>query len=216
MGVLDLAAFRAAPLTRQPFEYLVLPGFIKSAALEAIHAGFPHVDRPGSFPLSEVGFGPGFKQLIDELKGPEMRAAFEDKFGIDLNGRPTMTTVRGCCSSKDGKIHTDALSKIITVLIYMNPKWEPTGGRLRLLRSPTDLDDVILEVPPQQGTLLAFRRSHNSYHGHKQFSGPRRVIQFNWVTEQRIVDRELRRHRFSAWTKKILRPFGPPAKREAA
>jgi len=47
---------------------------------------------------------------------------------------------------------------------------------LRLLRSPTDLDDVILEVPPQQGTLLAFRRSHNSYHGHKQFSGPRRVI----------------------------------------
>jgi hypothetical protein len=215
MGILDLAAFQATPLNRQPFEYLVLPGFVKSTALEAIHAGFPRVERPGSFPLSEVAFGPGFEALIEELNGAEMRAAFEEKFGIDLKGRPTMTTVRGCCSSKDGKIHTDALSKIITVLLYMNPKWEPAGGRLRLLRSPTDLDDVILEVPPQQGTLLAFRRSHNSYHGHKPFAGPRRVIQFNWVTEQRIVDRELRRHRFSAWTKKVL-PFLAPAKRERA
>lgn len=217
MSVLDVAAFRATPLTRQPFEFLVLPGFVKAAALEAIHAGFPHVDRPGSFPLSEVSYGPGFGALVDELNGVELRSAFEEKFGIDLSGRPTMITVRGCCSPKDGKIHTDALSKIITVLVYMNPKWEPSGGRLRLLRSATDLDDVILEVPPQQGTLLAFRRSNNSFHGHKPFSGPRRVVQFNWVTEQRIVDRELRRHRISAWTKRVL-PFlsPPPVKRPAA
>ena len=128
-----------------------------------------------------------------------------------------MITVRGCCSPKDGKIHTDALSKIITVLVYMNPKWEPDGGRLRLLRSATDLDDVILEVPPQQGTLLAFRRSNNSFHGHKPFAGPRRVVQFNWVTEQRIVDRELRRHRISAWTKRVLPFLAPaPVKRPAA
>lgn len=217
MSVLDLAAFRTTPLTRQPFEFLVLPGFVKAAALEAIHAGFPRVDRPGSFPLSEVNYGPGFGALVDELNGPEMRSAFEEKFGIDLSGRPTMITVRGCCSPKDGKIHTDALSKIITVLVYMNPKWEPSGGRLRLLRSATDLDDVILEVPPQQGTLLAFRRSNNSFHGHKTFSGPRRVVQFNWVTEQRIVDRELRRHRISAWTKRMLPFLAPaPVKRPAA
>jgi len=217
MSVLDVAAFRATPLTRQPFEFLVLPGFVKAAALEAIHAGFPQVDRPGSFPLSEVSYGPGFGALVDELNGPEMRSAFEEKFGIDLSGRPTMITVRGCCSPKDGKIHTDALSKIITVLVYMNPKWEPSGGRLRLLRSATDLDDVILEVPPQQGTLLAFRRSGNSFHGHKSFSGPRRVVQFNWVTEQRIVDRELRRHRISAWTKRVLPFLAPaPVKRPAA
>lgn len=217
MSFLDLAAFRAAPLTREPFEFLVLPGFVKASALEAIHAGFPRVERPGSFPLSEVSYGPGFAALIEELKGAGFRQAFEEKFGIDLSGRPSMITVRGCASPKDGKIHTDALSKIITVLIYMNPKWEPDGGRLRLLRSATDLDDVILEVPPQQGTLLAFRRSHNSYHGHKPFGGPRRVVQFNWVTEQRIVDRELRRHRISAWTKRLLPFLAPaPVKRPAA
>lgn len=217
MSILDLTAFRATPLTRQPFEFLVLPGFVKPAALEAIHAGFPQIVRPGSFPLSEVSYGPGFGALVDELNGPELRGAFEEKFGIDLSGRPTMITVRGCSSPKDGKIHTDALSKIITVLVYMNPKWEPSGGRLRLLRSAADLDDVILEVPPQQGTLLAFRRSSNSFHGHKPFSGPRRVVQFNWVTEQRIVDRELRRHRISAWTKRLLPFLAPaPVKRPAA
>ncbi len=215
MSTLDLTAFRATPLVRQPFEYLVVPEFVKASALEAIHAGFPKVEQPGSFPLSEVTYGPGFARLVDELKGPEMREAFEQKFGIDLSGRPTMITVRGCCSAKDGKIHTDALSKIITVLIYMNPKWEPEGGRLRLLRSAESLDDPILEVPPCQGTLLAFRRSNNSFHGHKSFAGPRRVVQFNWVTEQRIVDSELRRHRFSAWTKRVL-PFLAPASREAA
>lgn len=215
MSVLDLAAFRDTPLIREPFEYLVLPEFVKASALEAIHAGFPKVEQPGSFPLSEVTYGPGFARLVEELNGPEMRAAFEEKFGVDLGSRPTMITVRGFCSPKDGKIHTDALSKIITVLVYMNPKWEPEGGRLRLLRSAHDLDDVILEVPPRQGTLLAFRRSNNSFHGHKSFAGPRRVVQFNWVTEQRIVDRELRRHRFSAWTKRVL-PFLAPGRREAA
>jgi hypothetical protein len=41
--------------------------------------------------------------------------AFELKFSIDLTGRPTMITVRGRCSKeKDGKIHTDSKTKIIT------------------------------------------------------------------------------------------------------
>ena len=38
---------------------------------------------------------------------------------------------------------------------------------------------------------------------HKPFSGPRRVIQFNWVTSEAVVRREQNRHRFSAWMKKL-------------
>jgi hypothetical protein len=113
-----------------------------------------------------------------------------------------MITVRGRCSEKDGKIHTDSETKIITILVYMNSAWESSGGQLRLLRSGTNLEDVILEVPPTEGTLLAFRRSNNSWHGHKPFTGPRRVIQFNWVTSEAVVRREQNRHRFSAWMKK--------------
>jgi hypothetical protein len=205
MAILDLAAFRATPLCREPFEYLVVPGFLKAEALGKINADYPQVDRPGSFPLTEVTYGPGFAALIEELRGDAMRAAFEAKFGIDLKDRPTMFTVRGRSCERDGQIHTDSLTKIITVLIYMNPKWEDSGGRLRLLRSGTDLEDVIVEVPPEEGTLLCFRRSDNSWHGHKPFVGSRRVIQMNWVTNQRVVRYEQSRHRVSAALKKLLR-----------
>jgi SM-20-related protein len=118
-----------------------------------------------------------------------------------------MITVRGRCSEKDGKIHTDSKTKIITVLLYMNSSWENAGGRLRLLRSENDLEDMLFEVPPVEGTLLAFKRSDNSWHGHKPFTGERRVIQFNWVTSEEVVRREQGRHRFSATIKNFFGPF---------
>jgi hypothetical protein len=204
MSMLNLAKFGATELCREPFDFLVVPGFFKAEALAAIHADFPPVDRPGSFPLETQSYGPAFAALIDELRGEAVQAAFEEKFGIDLTGRPTMFTVRGRCSPRDGSIHTDSVTKLITVLIYMNPNWEESGGRLRLLRSGTDLDDFILEVPPEEGTLISFRRSENSWHGHKPFIGPRRVIQMNWVLSDRVLRYENRRHRISAFVKKIL------------
>lgn len=205
MSVLDLKAFEAAPLYREPFEYLVLPGFVQAASRLAINEHFPVVAKPGSFPLSDVTYGPAFAKLIEELRGEAVRRAFEKKFRIGLEGRPTMFTVRGQSGEKDGHIHTDSLSKIITVLIYLNPRWEGSGGRLRLLRSATNIEDVILEVPPEEGTLIAFKRSDNSFHGHKPFIGPRRVIQMNWVADEGVVRYETRRHHFSALIKKILR-----------
>ncbi len=204
---LDLELFRNTPLQRDPFDYLVVPGFVPPAACEAINADYPDISKPGSFPVDEVKFGPHFQELLDDLNGEPMRKAFEEKFSLDLTGKPTMTTVRGRCSERDGRIHTDSDTKIITVLIYMNSKWEQPGGQLRLLRSGTDLEAVIMEVPPVEGTLLAFRRSNNSFHGHKQFVGPRRVVQFNWVTSQSVVDRAMARHRFAIWTKKLRSMF---------
>ena len=91
----------------------------------------------------------------------------------------------------------------------MNPEWENSGGRLRLLRSADDLDDVILEVPPAAGTLLAFRRSENSFHGHKPFSGERRVIQFNWVTSEGDRRIAMLRHQVSASFKRLLGVASP-------
>ena len=204
MSLLNLATFNATRLSQEPFDHLVIPGFLKAEGLAGIHADYPRVDRPGSFPLSEVSYGPAFSALIDELRGDAVREAFARKFGVDLKNRPTMFTVRGRCWEKDGHIHTDSATKILTILLYMNPKWEESGGRLRLLRSGTDLEDVVVEVPPDEGTLICFRRSDNSWHGHKTFVGPRRVIQMNWVTSQRVLNYETRRHRISAVFKKIL------------
>jgi len=207
MDNLDLAAFRATPLTREPFPFVIVPQFVTPAARKAVNADYPIIDSPGSFPVAGLTYGPGFQALLDELRGPEFRAACEEKFGLDLSGRTSMITVRGRCGTRDGNIHTDAVTKILTVLIYMNPSWEQSGGCLRLLRSPTDIEDVIVEIPPVEGTLLVFRRTDNSWHGHKLFIGPRRVIQFNWVTTAGVERREVLRHRVSAWMKKTIGLF---------
>jgi SM-20-related protein len=201
---LDLDAFRAEPLKREPFQYLVVPAFIKHEALARINADYPRISERGSFPVSQVVYGSAFQALLDQLDGNEFRKAFEEKFGLELAGRPTTTTVRGQCGSGDGKIHTDSLSKIITVLIYMNPTWEKPGGRLRLLRSGQDLNDIIVEVPPVEGTLVAFKRAANSWHGHEPFVGERRVIQFNWVTSEGNRQIAMLRHHASASFKRML------------
>ena len=206
---LRLEALRATPLVREPFEYLVVPGFVTDAGLNAINADYPKIASPGSFPTDQVTFGQRFQTLLDELESDEFREAFEEKFKLDLTGRPTITTVRGRCDAADGKIHTDSKTKIITVLIYMNESWENEGGRLRLLRSARNLDDIIVEVPPIAGTLLAFKRSDNSWHGHESFSGERRVIQFNWLTSAGNKQIAMLRHHTSASIKRVLQMILP-------
>ena len=202
MSFLDLDRLASAALVKEPFEYVVVPGFVRPEALRPIRDAYPSIERPGSFPVSELRFGDNFANLLEELEGPAFRHAIETKFGVDLSGRPTMVTVRGKCGTRDGNIHTDSKSKIITVLLYLNEPWEAQGGRLRLLRSATDLEDYALEVPPEAGLLLAFRRSDRSFHGHKEYIGPRRVIQLNWVANSGHVLWDLMRHRLSAWFKR--------------
>jgi SM-20-related protein len=201
---IDLAAFERTPLEADPFPYLIVPGFVPAAARAALSADYPVVEQPGSFPVGDVTYGPAFGEFLAEIEGPDMRGAFERKFGVDLTGRPTMVTVRGQAQAKDGRIHTDSATKIITVLVYMNEAWEAPGGRLRLLRSNTSLDDMVAEVPPAAGTLLAFLVTPHSWHGHHPTSGPRRVVQLNWVESDSVVRRERFRHGLSARIKQLL------------
>jgi SM-20-related protein len=207
----DLDALKAASLTREPFQYFVVPGFVRSQACAEINRDYPRIAESGSFPAAQLTYGPGFREFLSQLGSDEFRGAFEEKFGLDLAGRPHTITVRGRCSSKDGRIHTDTKSKIITILIYMNPEWEHSGGRLRLLRSSSSLEDPIMEVPPAAGTLLAFKRSDNSWHGHKPFEGERRVIQFNWVTSEGDRRMTMLRHHLSATVKRLLGRTERPA-----
>lgn len=200
---IDLAALEATPVAQEPYPYLVVPNFIRAEALEGIEADFPTIDKPGSFPLPTLRYGPNFKQMIQDICGPEMTALIAKKFDIDLSKRPTMVTVRGQCRATDGQIHTDSKTKLITVLIYMNSKWEKPGGRLRLLNSPDNLNDAFGEVPPDQGTLLVFKNQANAWHGHESYEGPRRAIQLNWVTSPRVVWYEQLRHRLSATFKRL-------------
>jgi hypothetical protein len=204
---IDLHRFHATPLIPEPFEYVIVPGFVKAEARAALQADYPRIAEPGSFPALSFRSGPAFRRLIDELTGPQMCAAFGRKFGIDLGELPTVVTVRGRCGPKDGFIHTDLPGKVITVLLYLNDEWRNGGGQLRLLRSPDNLDDVLAEVPPIDGTLLAFRRADNSWHGHKPFIGERRVVQMNWVTRRhrRALRRAAVREAVTTMMRRLLR-----------
>jgi SM-20-related protein len=200
---IDLEAFAAAPVARLPFAFAMVPRFVKPEAMAAINADFPLVSHPGSFPLPTLKYGPAFAAFMDAIQGPEFTRAVERKLGVDLAGRPTMVTARGVSAARDGQIHTDSRTKLITVLIYMNNAWEAKTGRLRLLRGPDSLEDVIAEVPPDEGTLLVFKNEPHAWHGFHAFEGPRRVIQLNWVTDKGVVRREQLRHRVSAFFKRL-------------
>lgn len=206
MNLLDLDRLRAAPLHRDPFEFVIVDDLISVPDHAALIADFPRLPGHGSYPLDLAACGPVFARLAEELSGAELRQEIEEKFAIDLTDRPTMITVRGHSDGKDGRIHTDSATKLITLLLYLNIEWQEDGGRLRLLRGAHDLDDYAAEVPPLAGTMVAFRRSDASFHGHRPHVGARRVVQLNWVTDSAVVRRETSRHRWSARIK-ALNPF---------
>jgi len=206
---LDLERFAATEVRREPFAHLVLPGFVRAERCAAIAAAFPTIERGGSFPAASVDCGAAFAAFLAELQGPAVTRAFAEKFAIDLTGRPTMVTLRGWSRAKDGRIHTDSRSKLITALIYLNDGWDANGGRLRLLRGPDDIEDFATEAIPALGTLVAFRCAENAYHGHKPFVGRRLSVQLNWLTDAAVLKRELARHGLSAWSKRLMRVIHP-------
>lgn len=202
MRHLDLQKLRDAEVKTNPFNYLICPYFLPQDSLKQVIDNFPSL-KGGSYPLDQVEASAAFHEVIGELDKPEFEQLIEEKFDVELKGRPKMYSLRGYCRKTDGKIHPDSKDKIITVLLYLNDTWHHEGGRLRLLSSATDLNAVIGEVPPDDGTLLIFKRADNSWHGHEPFEGPRRSIQMNWMTTEGRRGFHSLRHKLSAQVKKL-------------
>ena len=204
--ILDYAALEAVPVTVDPFPHVVVPNFVPPAFLAQIQADLPPMASGGSYPPSSLRLGPAADSLVRQMQGPVFRAAIAGKFDLDLQDAPVMLTMRGRTRDKDGRIHTDSIAKRVTVLLYLNPQteaWTKQEGCLRLLRSATDLEDYAVEVPPVNGTLLVFPNGPTTWHGHRTFVGPRHAIQLNYMTNDGKARSEMRRHRISAFTKRL-------------
>ena len=176
--------------------------------LDGLFADLPSVGRRGSFPPDALALGPNAQALMDALEGPKLRQAIAGRFALDLADAPTMVTLRGWTNQRDGYIHCDSAAKRVTVLLYLNPAtdvWAQHEGCLRLLRGPDDLEDYAVEVPPVNGTLLVFPNGSNTWHGHRRFTGQRHSVQLNYMTTDAKARSELRRHRISAFMKRLTR-----------
>jgi hypothetical protein len=186
--LLDLEALAATSAQHDPFDYLTVPRFLRPGALEALNRDFPDAGGPRNHEVDSLHYGPTFERLLEELRDPALARLLGPKLGVpDLATCPTNITVRGFCQPSDGDIHTDHWSKVVTLLVYFNRDWPGEEGRLRLLRSATDLEDYAAEVVPAGGNGVAFRRSERSFHGHSRHEGERRVLQMSWIRPSRFA-----------------------------
>jgi len=154
-------------------------------------------------PVSEVSGGKAYEALLDALQGEEFRQVIAEKFSIDLEGLPILTTVRGVMRQKDGRIHTDSKTKVITVLLYLNDSWDQEGGHLRVLRDGENIENYVEEIPPAAGTLMVFKVTDNCWHGHKPVVGKRLSIQMNYLVGGAAKGKHQFFHRLSAKLKKL-------------
>ncbi len=206
--MLNCAGLRASAVATDPFPFFVTPNFLAREDVDAAVRDFPRIDMGGLFVPKSFPYGPVFAKLLKELEGPQVRRIVEEKLKIDLEGRPTMVTLRGNCQAKDGRIHADATFKLATLLLYLNEGWADMGGRLRALRSGIDIENYAAEVAPEGGLAFCFKVQPNSWHGRKPFIGRRRYVMLNYCTDQESRDREVARHRWSNRVKKVERLFG--------
>ena len=204
--MLNFNAIADTPATQEPFSFFATPSVLSAVDLAAVRADFPDIRKPGIFPLSELTYGPAFAALIEDIQSSQLEDIMAEKYGVSLVDKPLMITVRGQAQRKDGRIHTDSITKFVTCLLYLNDIWDESEGRLRLLRKSDDLDDYLTEIMPSGGTLASFLRADNSWHGHEPYEGERRYVMFNWMTSHAALERDLSRHRFSSKIKH-LDPF---------
>jgi len=202
--IINLEDVERAAVHTEPFPYAVIPNFIKSDYLSALVNAFPDVSHRGSIPVSSATPNSLFQDFINEFEGSTLRDMIAQKFSIDLNEKPTMTTLRGYTSQKDGRIHIDSKDKLITVLLYMNSNWSSDEGKLRLLKNNHSLDDYVEEISPLAGTCLIFKVTPNCWHGHKPFVGKRLSLQLNYLTHDVALTKHLNQHRFSATIKRFF------------
>ena len=203
MQLLDKNQLNLAKVDNNFFPYFhvenALSNFLDSSDLVK---DFPDIDSGGSFPSDNLKEG-DIKKLVEELEGDEFKAILENKLGVNLKDAEVITTLRGFSRFKDGKIHTDSQSKIVTVLLYLNKDWDNEIGNLRLLKKNNDLDNYIQEISSEYGNLVAFKVTDNCWHGFVPFEGKRLSIQLNYIYPKSVNMHKIR-HKLSASFKKLI------------
>jgi hypothetical protein len=204
MGALiDLNSIKSAPINESFFPFFSVLNCITEEG-KALPQNFPDLNKGGSYPSDMPGLSPVMENLIAEIESKEMQEALSEKFGINLDDVEVVTTIRGYSRLKDGQIHTDSKTKVLTLLLYLNESWEEDTGLLRMLKNNHDLEDFIEEIPATLGSLVVFKVTENCWHGFHPFEGKRLSLQMNYIKKE-SVSQHLMRHRLSSFIKKLFK-----------
>ncbi|MCX2779644.1 2OG-Fe(II) oxygenase [Microbulbifer thermotolerans] len=189
-----------------PFPFFVGRDVLSRDLLPKLLEDFPRLRGAGYLPYEKAHCGDAINKLIEQLVAPDFADTIGDNLGIDkLSQYPTYVSISRFLKKRHGNIHTDGKSKIATALLYLNPEWTVDGnGCLRFLNRIDDYDDMVVpEIKPTYGTLVAFKRTENSFHGHLPFEGERLVIQVAWLASEADKARKARDGRLSYKLKRI-------------
>ena len=206
--ILQLESIAQAQTNQNPYPHIIASDVINRKNAEALNRDFPDIKKSGFFPLSSFKSRGTFAEFISDLQKPGLSALLTEKLGIELRDKPQLITIRKWSQASDGRIHNDSESKIATSLFYLNDDWHEgeDGGRFRVLSSETSFDSSVSEVPPNFGNFVAFRRTENSWHGHKPFTGERKVVQVTWLRSWEDYNRKQKRGKLTYLFKRLLSP----------
>lgn len=205
LQILSPDAISASDYSSDPYPHFLGKGFLRAESIEALRRDFPAIEKPGYLTVDDIELSGSFKQLIEEIESPELTEVLSQRFGLDLHQYPRLTTVRKWSRGNDGRIHSDGTSKIMTMLVYMNDEWQASeDGRLRVLYDEHNFDPYACEVPPTMGTVFGFLRRDNSWHGHKPFTGERKVVQTAWIVDSAQVERKKNRNTLAKFFKNFF------------
>lgn len=204
-NIIKLDALKSAQVQQTPYPYFVVNNVIDDNQVEAIIQDFPKITHGGSFNLDDVELKPNFDRFLKSLDTAEFRQILTEKFDVNVMEHPMMITLRGYSRQKDGRIHTDSKSKLLTILIYLNESWDAPTGRLRILNGQNDINDYAAEIDSGPGTLVAFKVTENGWHGYIPYEGQRQSIQINFLTSEKANAKHRFFHGLSAKFKKIFK-----------
>jgi len=205
--MLDLDRIREAPVTQAPYPFFVVTHAINAKEAQKAANDFPVIERPGAIDLEDTEYGPEFGSLVDDLKSHAFRKLVGEKFDLDLEERDIVINVRGQMRLTDGNIHTDTPSKLVTVLLYFNEPGQADATSLRILNNGRDLDDYVAEIPPDLGTMVAFKVTPDCWHGHKAVPGKRLSLQMNYLSGIKTRGKHQLGHRIVGRMKRKLGRF---------
>ena len=191
--MIDFNKLQSAEVDKTYYPFFSLDNcFLDNSSSITLSEDFPDIKSGGSIPPSSINLKGSIKKLISDLEGLEMKAILEEKLNVDLSNSEIVTTLRGYSRKKDGKIHTDSKSKIITLLLYLNESWEYETGKLRMVKNEENLEEFIKEIPATLGSVVAFKVTENCFHGFLPFEGKRQSIQMNYVYRKNAKTHKLR------------------------